>query len=185
VAMITLRYPPSPYFVVAVWIDDLPGAADQAETVVGRDVSAPSGISLLAMRAAAEHSRITGPRGYYGLLGATFTPDHSRQLRLRVVTSGDDGPVYTGPSVRPRWAGQVGLPREYTEAILTGAVLALEKDTLGGDDLRFDRAVHHRVDSNAYIYHRLAMLVTRLLQLDAASLSEEALSVLAEKYLRR
>jgi hypothetical protein len=100
--LITLRNPLSPYFVAAVWIGDLPDAAYPAETIIEREVSAPVGIAHPAALAAAEHSRITGPRGHYGLLGATYTPDNSRQLRLRVATSGYDGPDYTGPSLRPR-----------------------------------------------------------------------------------
>ena len=183
--MITLRNPSSPYFTSAVWIGDLPDATYLVEAVVERDLAAPGALSRPSARAAAEYSRIFGPRAHFGLLGATYTPDAARQLRLRVATSGDDGPSYTGSSLRPRWAGQTGLPREYADAVIAGAALALEMDPLGSGELRFDRAVHHNVDSNNFTFQRLAMLVTRLLQPDAASMSEEELAALAEKYALR
>lgn len=185
-SMITLRYPPTS-FVVGLWLGERPDAAYPADVVVERALPAPTRPQRPeAQAAAAEHSKITGGRAYYGLLGATFTPDGSERLRLTVAaTSGYGGRRYTGPSVRPRVRGQVGLPREHVDAVIAGALLALETDPLGGGDLRFDRAIHHMVDSNDFTYQRLAMLVTRLLQPDATSMTEDELARLAEAYLRR
>jgi hypothetical protein len=167
--------------------------------MVERTISAPAVEMRPQAKAAAETSRITGSRGYYGLLGAMFTPDSSTQLRVRVAASERDGQPYTGPSVRtkdgmmrlnlPRkyidysteW---VGLPREYADAVIASAIRTLETDPLGGGEVRFDCAAHHLVDSNKYAFSGLAALVTRLLQPDAASMSEERLSALAKARLR-
>jgi hypothetical protein len=182
--MITLRYPPSS-FAVGLWLGELPDAVFTPEVMVERVVSAPAVVGRPQAQAAAETSRIAGPRGYYGLLGATFTPDGSGQLRVRVATAEREGPPFAGPSVRElTWTGQVGLLREYAGAVIEGAIRVHETDPLGGGELRFDCAAHHLVDSNNYTFSGLAALVTRLLQPDAASMRGNELSALAETYLR-
>lgn len=183
--MITLRYPPSS-MVVGLWLGELPDAIFTPEAIVERVAPAPAGVGRSPAQAAAETSRIAGGHGYYGLLGATFTPDGATRLRVRVATSEREGPQFAGPSVRkPMWTGQAGLPREYASAVIEGAIRAHEADPLSGGELRFDCAAHHLVDSNNYTFSGLAALVTRLLQPDAVSMSEERLAALAEACLRR
>ncbi len=182
--MITLRYPPSS-LVVGLWLGELPDATFSAEEIVEQVISAPAVAKRPRTQAAAETSRITGPRGYYGLLGATFAPDASNRLRVRVATSGYEGRSYSGPSIRKfTWTGQVGLPREYVEAVIEGAIRTLETDPLGGGEVRFECAAHHAVDFNNYTFSGLTALVARLLQPDDASMTEEQLAALAETCLR-
>lgn len=178
----------------------LPDAIFTPEAIVERVITAPAVVGRPQAQAAAETSRITGPRGHYGLLGATYIPDGSNRLRVRVATSEREGCLYAGPSVRTKdwmrraelphkymevWTEWVGLPREYAGAVIDGAIRTLETDPLGGGEVRFDCATHHLVDSNNYTFSGLAALVTRLLQPDAASMTEERLAALAESCLRR
>ncbi len=105
---------------------------------------------------------------------------------MRVTTTEREGQPFAGPGVRKSsWTGQVGLPSEYAGAVIEGAICAHKSDPLGGGELRFDCAAHHLVDSNQRVFAALAALVTRLLQPDAASMTEEQLAALAEAYLRQ
>ncbi len=182
--MITLRYS-SPYFVAGLWLGELPNAIFTPEAMVERVISAPSVGNRSQAQAAVEMSIIYGPRAEYGLLGATLTPGGSNRLRVRVATTEREGPRFAGPSVRKSsWTGQVGLPREYAGAVIEGAIRTLETDPLGGGELRFECAAHHLVDSNQRAFAALAAMVARLLQPDAASMTEEQLAALAKMYLR-
>lgn len=196
--MITLRYPPSS-LVVGLWLGELPDATSPAEEMFERVISAPADKTYPQTQVAAETSASTGSRGYYGLLGATYTPDGSNRLRVRVATSEREGYLYAGPSVRtkdwmrrvelPRkymevWTEWVGLPREYAGAVIEGAIRTQETNPLGGGEVRFDCAAHHLVDSNNYTFSGLAALVVRLLQPDAAEMTEERLAALAQACLR-
>lgn len=189
-AMIRLRTP-SPV-AIGLWLGELPEAAFVAAKENTLELGAQPMGPRPATQAAAEVSIIYGPRADYGLLGASFTPDDTQRLLAYIPElpdipdAVDGGPRYAGESVRGHATDgrQVGLPREYVNAVALGAASALEKSLLGGGVIRFDRAVHHPVDSNARTFAALTALVLRLLQPDGASIDRDKLAALALAYLR-
>lgn len=146
--------------------------------------------SAAASQAAAELRYITGPRGLYGLLGAVFVPNKTRELTIEVALSGgyigdtEEGEEWILPGSRP-WTGEyVGLPKEHGKAVLEAARDAPDLAQLGGGTLRFDRAAYHHVDSNDNTYARLARIVARLLLPSADTMTESELVQLVREAMR-
>lgn len=120
------------------------------------------------------HRATCGPSSY-GLLGATWTPQGTQRLLVRVLVSADV--VFPGPDWRPGSSpeAQPGLPAEYGEPVLAGALEAEGLPALGAGILRFGLAAHDPVGSSPVVFHWLAQAVVSMLTLQGALPADEDL----------
>ena len=81
---------------VWIWRGELPEARYEPAKVQSLRVPPDAQASVTANQAAIDFRAIAGPRGYYGLLGAEFTPNETPELTVEVATSGRDAPSEEG-----------------------------------------------------------------------------------------
>jgi hypothetical protein len=169
------------YTKARVWWGELPDLRYNALRLGERTLEAQGAALANARCAAVELFIPTGTRFLYGILGAAFSPVDIGRLLVQVAVSAEDG-----ERVATSLAGRVddvrvGLPQEYTEAVLEGATGMDEIHRLGPGVVRFDVAAHGRISSAQVIFRRLARTVMRLLCLDAEPASEEELRKMLER----
>jgi len=77
----------------------------------------------------------------------------------------------------PGFTDQVrrGLPREYADSVMEGAIYTNSISPLGSGVLQFNCAAHGEVGSSPNAFRQLGEMVTRLLQMDPSSVTVEQL----------
>jgi hypothetical protein len=148
-----------------------------------RDVA---GFSAIAERSAAiELVVATGPRAYYGALGATFMPASTMQLVARVPLSEHAGRILVGSLAGRADVARVGLPGEFAHAVAAGLLSDDASGALGSGTVCCRCAAWAPVGSSAWLFEGLGRLVVKLLSLDRQSASEETLMSLVQAELGR
>lgn len=101
-----------------------------------------------------------GGRLEYGALGVRMDPTTRGTLDIEVVVTDPVGPAYTESIVQRSDYVQLGLPQEYVDAIVDGAVERLtqyaERVNISSGSLCFAKALHGRVGSSSRIFKILA-----------------------------
>jgi hypothetical protein len=106
----------------------------------------------------------------FGVLGATFTPNQSGQLRVQVAVA-DNAPHYVG--------GWSGLTRKSAQVVFEEVLSQRQKlDVLGAGVLRFDKAAEHPVDSAPIVYRYLVNMILALMDPTLDDMSAEGLAAL-------
>ena len=164
-----------------VWLDELPDRRYPVATVSEQSIQVESLAGHGTQSAAVELRLARGPHNPYGLLGGTFTPDGSCGLLLQVASSAEEIPVdwRTSPTIGNV---QCGLPSEYVDNIVQGAMNTLGKTSLASGVLRLDCAAHSFVDSSSMIFGWLAGAVVRLLSLSNTSMADEDVQAILVKH---
>jgi hypothetical protein len=114
--------------------------------------------------AAIEILWLTGGRTLYGLLGATFIPQQSSELKVTVCYGSALGPEFGRPLAFGHDDCRIGLLPEFVPAI--AAAVSLHPQALaelGGGELRFDHAVYGRISSASVVFQSLTSIILRLL----------------------
>jgi hypothetical protein len=157
-----------------VWLKDLPAVFTPEaafENIIEAGVE-----TAIATSAAIEIWEPKGPFPGYGLLGATFTPNHSlRELKISVGVL-EGGQAYTEAIALPPDIVQVGLRMEFAQSVFEGAAIAAREALSVAGDLTFSCAACGRTGSSRAILKRLASLVVRVIRLDRETLTIEALT---------
>jgi hypothetical protein len=98
------------------------------------------------------------------MLGASFAPNES-MASLRVTALQDQGGALLADSIAtPPETPTVGLPSEFVEPVLEGAIFAAgEPAARPSGDLVFDRGAFGPIGSNALLFRQLAAALTRML----------------------
>ena len=165
---------------VRVWLNELPELSYPIADVVERSIRTKAPVAATVRRAAVEMLIPTGGFAQYGLLGAEFVSGASGELRLQVAVSDNGGQRIDWSLASGIDEVRAGLPQEYAESMLDGALTADEVHGLGSGVLRFQHAAYAVVGSSPWIFQHLAVLVVRLLASELNSRSERELAALLE-----
>jgi hypothetical protein len=173
---------PSPGFparTIRIWFGDAPEAQYPSREVLSRTARGP------AMAAPRPSGRVVteiyrpgcGP-STFALLGASFTPAESDELRIETVVAASPGPTAPWTIAPYSEFTHVGLQRLYAEAALHAAATEGHTVAIGGDQLRFDRAVEDAVGSSPWLFGVLGRAIVHLLATDSSSKSDQELAEL-------
>lgn len=148
-----------------VWFNGLPDARPTSYKVSERSVGGGNVVFEKARQAAIEILIPRGPRALYGLLGAELRPSRSERLTVRVLVSSNAGSLFPGSIALASDETRIGLPSEFSQAVVEGAIEEITKTGgLGSGELLFDRAVHGSVGSAPIVFKWLAACLVQLLR---------------------
>ncbi len=157
-----------------VWLQDYPGIIYGAADVIEREVGSGLAKKTGDKQAALEIIIPVGPRFLYGLLGAKFIPNDSGKIRLQVLVSTSTEPVYQKSIASEQNLDivRVGLPGEYSNSVIEGALQALNHQLcteLGSGIIQFDQAAWGEIGSSNKIFRQIAATVVQLLALNSVN----------------
>jgi hypothetical protein len=105
-----------------------------------------------------------GPRADYGALGAQFVPDDTDSLVIQVPKSGlDAGNLLADSLAASSDTVRIGLPKEYSQAVLAGTLNCEALVSLGSGELTFLCAAHGEIGSSPWVFSKLACIIVQLL----------------------
>lgn len=160
-----------------VWLDESPPAAFVPTSIVTGLVTPKLVVAASRRIAAVELSVSHGPRASYGLLGAALVALDVQGLDVQIFVN-DVGPPYHESISSPPDEVQIGLPAEYSGAVLNGVLKMAEvSGAPDGFSLQFGWATHARVGSSPDIFERVSGLVLRLLMLPEEVPTEHIVSI--------
>jgi hypothetical protein len=163
-----------------IWIGELPDSSYTAVDVLERQLEAHKPEITKQQDAAIEMLIPTGPRALYGLLGASFKPNHSMQLVIQVAITDRVQQLLDWSLAKRVDEVHIGLPMEYSESVFQGV---LEGSLSRSGILRFDQAAHGVVGSNSWMFRHLAKLITQHFTYEEEGLLEQdVLTFLAQLY---
>ena len=120
----------------------------------------------------------TGARSLYGLLGGTYEPNETGRLHIVVNVGAPKGPMFPDSLAGSLDEVHVGLPEEYSEAVLDGLVAAqLGGNLLPSGTFTVVCAAHGLVGSSSDFFGRLARGLIRALESQAVDATELSLAV--------
>lgn len=105
-----------------------------------------------------------GARADYGMLGVSFNPDESEKLHVTVKYCETQCEPWPGSLAANIDDARVGLPKEYSEAVLEGLIAGLRPSASGS--LTLEEAAHGVVGSSSAFFRSLARAAGELLFLD-------------------
>ncbi len=160
-----------------VWIEGPPPLGPQvASGRAERALDAPGGTGA-AREVAVELYVPVGGKIDTALLVASYQPDdRGRVLRVEALTTGEDGPLLTWALAASELETvRAGLPEQYAQAIVEGAVEEGRRLQLGAGVLTFGQAAHGVVGSSPRIFARCAKLAVRLLVAPLSGMNSQSL----------
>src|SRR6185312_7521099 len=166
-----------------IWLNELPDARTKFPVIGERSMDSGKRVIAGVRRAALEVLIPRGPRALYGLLGAELKPNRSDELIVRVLTSCDDSTPFSNSMALSSDEARVGLPEEYSNAVIEGATSQIIKiGGLGPGELEFGCAVHGLVGSAPIVFKWLASCLVQLLW-KAESISQQELTEILQTAL--
>jgi hypothetical protein len=158
-----------------LWLGALPAMSYPVVQVLEHECLAQSTTSTEVRWAAIEWHRASCGPSSYGLLGAEWTPHGAERLVVRVLVSADV--PFPGRGWRPQFSPdpRPGLPLEYAEPVLKGALEAEALPALGTGVLCFCQAAHDVVGSSPLVFQWLTHAVVCGLTLGDTLPTDEAL----------
>lgn len=158
-----------------LWHGVLPAMAYPVVEVMERERRALPTATTRVREVGIEWRRASCGPSSYGLLSAQWTPQGTERLLVRVLVSADV--PFPGRGWRPQSSPdpQPGLPREYAEPVLMGALEAEGLPALGAGILCFSQAAHDLVGSSPLVFHWLARTVVGVLTLEGPLPADEEL----------
>ncbi|MCI0719495.1 MAG: hypothetical protein L0338_11090 [Acidobacteria bacterium] len=162
-----------------VWLSELPDAHVNPSNVTERSVQGGHATLQGVRRAAIEVLIPRGPRALYGLLGAELQPNQSAALLIRVLTSRNGGERFPDSIALSSDETFVGLPEEFSQAVIEGATNQIAKvGGLGSGELVFGHAAHGLVGSAPVVFKWLADCLVQLLRKGEGISQEELTEIL-------
>lgn len=151
------------YRKVRIWTGELPKAAYKGMETLTHEVAAEATPTVGPQLAALEFLAVFGSRHLYGLIGGEFDPRPTSRLRLDFVVSSNSEMLFDDCLARKLDEVRVGLPKEYSGAVVAGADLASSGIArLAAGKLTINRAAHGAVGSCNLVYENLTFLLIRL-----------------------
>lgn len=168
-----------------VWLDELPEWRCEVIETAERHVREREMLSHHSRGVAVELFVPVGGRAHYGALGATFVPQATGQLVIRVQIAANQGQLFQGALASRSELPLLGFPAEYVEGVFDDIIQFDGIQALGAGTLSFTHAVHGAVGSSIWFFQVLSHIVVRLLTMDMLSLSNEVLVELLQQELRK
>ena len=119
-----------------------------------------------------------GARFIYGLLGADFSPNDSRELTIQVSSSTVFVPITDWSLARGLDSVRTGIPPWAAHDILNAASIAAAD--FGSGLLRFSIGAFGEIGSNVWVFRNLTKAVVALLLIEEP-LSEERLGLILQQ----
>lgn len=143
-----------------VWLAELPKVGFEAEKKITAQYSSTSLLNEFPFKAAAEIDIFKGGRSVYGMLGAEFIPADDDTLNIELSISEKRIVDYEDALLLAPDVAYVGLPAEYSDAVLKGFSRALnEKNSIPAGQLYLKWAAHGEAYSNSPIFEALAYFI--------------------------
>ena len=153
----------TPFRQANVWIDEAPPAAYVTSSIV-RTVVKPR-IAIVPVRtiAGVEVNFFHGGRSSYALLGAELIEAESDDFEV-CVSVNSDGPPF-GAALAPGIDKiRIGLPDEYAQAVISGAIRFAENVAAPSKrKLWFRWAAHGLIGSSSFVFEQVSEIVAQLL----------------------
>jgi len=166
-----------------IWLTELPDARVNPSDVSERSVQGVKPVTDGTHRAAIEILIPRGPRALYGLLGAELRPSKSGALVIRVVKSCTDGPPFPNSIALSSDDTRIGLPDEFSQAVVEGASNQIAKiGGLGSGELVFDHAAHGLVGSAPIVFKWLAICLVQFFR-EGESISQQQIANILQSAL--
>ena len=167
-----------------IWMDSNPGIIYSASEVLTKEVCTDLPRKSDRKQAALEILIPVGARFLYGLLGAEFIPNDSGKFSLEVLLSTNNASIFQQSIASELDLVRVGLPREYSQSVVEGALQSLNNkslETLGCGVLQFNQAAHGEIGSSNKFFCQIAGTVVQLLTLNPVE-DEKALAEIVKAY---
>lgn len=159
-----------------VWIDENPQAIYPATEIISKNVANGLTKANKKKRGGLEILIPVGARFFYGFLGAEFFPNDSGSFGIEVLVSTEHENIYAESIASEFDQIRLGLPSEYSQSVLDGAIESLTEKKLGefgSGILRFDQAAHSQIGSSNKFFRHIARTVVQLLMIDHSKNNEE------------
>ena len=151
------------YRRIRIWLGDVPEAAYPAGETLVRTMSVSPTTRAPARRRVTIEWYLQLCHGWYACLGADFEPAPGDVLRIEVVTVCGPGQVASWALIPDPTNALIGLAAEFATSVIDAATHESARSPLGGGTLRFDRAVHDKVQSSEGLFQALTLACIRLL----------------------
>jgi hypothetical protein len=149
-----------------IWLDEVPPANVGPASLVTKMAGSVSTKEVAHRVVGVEISIPHGGKHSYALLGAEFSNTDEEGFEVVVPVSSYRGKTYTDPLVAKSEAVKVGLPAEYTEAVMSGTIdAALTFGAPKSGRLNYKWAAHASVSSSVSSFSLASRFVVRLLTL--------------------
>lgn len=156
------------YRKARVWLSELPDAG--FDPGLSENIIVPArGQNRQAVSVGVEVYVPLGPRSMYGLLGGSFEPLLSEQLKVN-VSSGKGGKNTASSLADSMDQVYAGLPKEYLEAVKEGVRLAQQKMPVASGELVINRAAYGEIGSCATVFRHLATVLIKLINVQKSDL---------------
>ena len=168
-----------------VWIDENPRAIYPATEIISKNIA--NGLTKKNKnknkRGSIEIIIPVGARFFYGFLGAEFIPNDSGSFGIELLVSTEHENIYAESIASEFDQIRLGLPSEYSQSVLAGAIESLAEKKLGefgSGILRFDQAAHSQIGSSNKFFRHIARTVVQLLMIDRSR--KEEISEIVKTY---
>jgi hypothetical protein len=166
-----------------VWIDENPRAIYPATEIISKNIANGLTKKNKNKRGSVEILIPVGARFFYGFLGAEFLPNDSGSFGIELLVSTEHENIYAESIASEFDQIRLGLPSEYSQSVLDGAIESLAEKKLGefgSGMLRFDQAAHSQIGSSNKFFRHIARTVVQLLMIDRSR--KEEISEIVKRY---
>ncbi|MFP5269071.1 hypothetical protein [Coleofasciculus sp.] len=166
-----------------VWIDENPRAIYPATEIISKNIANGLTKKNKNKRGSVEILIPVGARFFYGFLGAEFIPNDSDSFGIEILVSTEHENIYAESIASEFDQIRLGLPSEYSQSVLDGAIESLAEKKLGefgSGMLRFDQAAHSQIGSSNKFFRHIARTVVQLLMIDRSR--KEEISEIVKTY---
>jgi hypothetical protein len=167
-----------------IWCGDLPSCPLLEGNEFRTDLRVDK-VTTDARDVAAEVAIPLGGRRLYGLLGASYIPDNSKNLRIAIPYSEDRGDLFVGALSDPVEPAYCGLTSEYAQGILEEVRQHDDTSDYAAGILRFNRGAHSLVGSTPVVFSNLSRLILLLIFNDKTNFDDTELLKRVESILER
>ena len=167
-----------------IWIDDLPSDyvfefLGHIETRFGSNTTSPS-VGRVAIEILMPH----GGKSDYGLLGGEFVPNECNELVVTAYHSGPDYGSLVDSLAAPLDVVRVGLPLEYSQAVVSGIGMVGSDAVLPAGQLRVFLATHGTFNSSIFFFRRLGKALFKIMTAPVLPLDEEEMARFLDEVLK-
>jgi len=166
-----------------VWIDENPRAIYPATEIISNNIANGLTKKNKNKRGSIEILIPVGARFFYGFLGAEFLPNDSGHFGIELLVSTEHENIYAESIASEFDQIRLGLPSEYSQSVLDGAIESLAEKKLGelgSGILRFDQAAHSQIGSSNKFFRHIARTIVQLLMIDGSG--KEEISEIVKTY---
>lgn len=160
-----------------VWLDEAPPAGFVGTIIASRVLLPKRSVEAARTMAGIEVNIPHGPRASYALLGCELVETNEEGLEV-LVSANNAGVAFQGSLALQPDEVKVGLPQEYTEAVIAGVSRVAESDGAPTRAaVQFRWAANGRVGSSGSVFAKVSELLIRLLMLPRSASDQEIVAL--------